>query len=93
MRVRIERANLTIDPMKNLRNYFIVDELQSAALNNDELRLKTVRRLIERIKLAQLDKQQIADNKMIIAELENHREALVEELALIDQYIKMAKDD
>lgn len=71
----------------DLRQFFIVDELERVALLNDEKGLAIVREIIRRIKRSQLAKMQIADNQMILKVLEEYKLDIENELEIVSDYL------
>ena len=73
--------------MTTLRQFFIVDELEDAALKQDSNRLTVVREIIRRIKLSQLDAKKVADDEMILDVLRHYQSELTEQLDLVERYL------
>lgn len=79
--------------MSSLRQFFIVDELQDAALNQDADRLTVVREIVKQIKLSQLNAKQVADDEMILKVLKHYHSDLSRHLALVKHYMDQAKSE
>ena len=74
--------------MDTLRNYFIVDELQRAAIEQNEQKLLVVREIIRRIKLLQLEAQELADDTMVKQALQELYSDLQAQTKMVAQYLE-----
>ena len=79
--------------MHSLRNFFIVDELQDAAIETDEQKLRVVREIVRRIKLIQLEVQEIADDAMVKRVLDELHSDLLAQVKMVAAYMNKANSN
>lgn len=79
--------------MDSLRNFFIVEELQAAAIEKDEQKLRVVREIVRRTKLIQLEVQEIADDAMMTRVLDELHSDLQTQVKMVAAYMDKAKSN
>ncbi len=64
----------------SLRKRIIVDELRAAAAERNDMKLKVIREVINRIKIAQLKYRRVATNDMVLESLSQYLDDTLDEL-------------
>ena len=77
----------------SLRQKFIVDELRAAAIEKNEMKLKVIREIIDRIKKIQLKYKCVASDDMVLESLSGYLADHLVELEFLKGLIHEASDD